>query len=271
LIERLADISTGSGTIDTFVVHPGDHRQCPGVIIYMDVWGLREELFDIARRVATVGYYCTVPNFYYRQGRIRNEYRNDKNQMITLDRLDEAQRFKVLAPLQRLSDAMVVEDTGAILDYIDRDPAVRPNTPLGCLGYCMGGRHVFRVTAQFPERFKASVSLHGTDLATDREDSPHLDVLKAEGELYCGFGEKDRHTPPSTVAALERALSPSRVQYRYEVHKGADHGYALPDRDVYDKHAANRDWEIIFDLFGRQLRRYEAQRRGVLGASPEIP
>jgi carboxymethylenebutenolidase len=54
--------------------------------------GLREELFDNARRIATVGYYCVVPNFYYRQGKIRNEYRNDKNQMITLDRLDEERR-----------------------------------------------------------------------------------------------------------------------------------------------------------------------------------
>jgi carboxymethylenebutenolidase len=267
LRERVAEISTASGVIDTFVVHPGDHRQCPAVIIYMDIWGLREELFDIARRIATVGYYCAVPNFYYRQGKIRNEYRNDKNQMITLDKLDEAQRTKVLAPLQRLSDAMVVEDTGEILDYIDKDPAVRPNSSLGCLGYCMGGRHVFRVTSRFPERFKASVSLHGTDLATDRPDSPHLDVLKADGNLYCGFGEKDRHTPTATIAALERALAPSRVKYRYEVHEGADHGYALPDRDVYDKHAANRDWEIIFDLFGRQLRPYEAQQQGVPAAT----
>jgi carboxymethylenebutenolidase len=46
------------------------------------------------------------------------------------------------------------------------------------------------------------------------------------------------------------------VRYHYEVHRGADHGYALPDRDVYDKHCANRDWELIFALFHRQLRPY---------------
>ena len=38
-----------------------------------------------------------------------------------------------------------------------------------------------------------------------------------------------------------------------ELHKGADHGYALPDRDVFDKAAANRDWELIFAMFRRQL------------------
>ena len=43
------------------------------------------------------------------------------------------------------------------------------------------------------------------------------------------------------------------VHYHYEVHKGADHGYALPDRDVFHKQGANRDWELIFAMFRRQL------------------
>jgi hypothetical protein len=31
------------------------------------------------------------------------------------------------------------------------------------------------------------------------------------------------------------------------------HGYALPDRDLHDKRAANRDWELIFAMFRSQL------------------
>jgi carboxymethylenebutenolidase len=43
------------------------------------------------------------------------------------------------------------------------------------------------------------------------------------------------------------------VRSSHVVHRGADHGYALPDRDVFDKQAANRDWEHIFAMFRRQL------------------
>jgi len=43
------------------------------------------------------------------------------------------------------------------------------------------------------------------------------------------------------------------ARYIKEVHRGAEHGYALPDRDVFDKQSANRDWEIIFAMFRRQL------------------
>ena len=241
-----------AGAMDTFIVHPSDLGVHPGIIIYMDVWGLREELFDIARRVATVGYYCAVPNFYYRHGKIRHEFRNERNQMITLDRLDEQTRRRVLAPLQQLADSMVIEDTGALLEFINRDPAARAAAPVGCIGYCMGGRRAFRVTGHYPDRFLASASLHGTDLVT-AGDSPHLSVLNTKGEVYCGFGEKDRHTPAATVDTLAQTLAANGVRYRYEVHKGADHGYALPDRDVYDKQSANRDWEIIFAMFRRRL------------------
>jgi len=222
----------------------------------MDVWGLREELFDIARRIGTVGYCCLVPDLYYRQGTISHEYRDERGQMITLDSLDAEKRNCVMAPLNHLTDSMVVEDTGAILEFIDTQECVRRGDPVGCIGYCMGGRHVLRVIGRYLDRFKASVSLHGTGLLTQAVDSPHLSALNAQGEVYCGFGDKDRHTPPALVDGLRSAFLAAGVRYKYEVHEGADHGYALPERDVYDKQSANRDWEKIFAMFHRQLRPY---------------
>jgi carboxymethylenebutenolidase len=63
----------------------------------------------------------------------------------------------------------------------------------------------------------------------------------------------DRHTPPELVAEMENLLARSAASLRAIVHRDADHGYALPDRDVFDKLAANRDWERIFAMFRRQL------------------
>lgn len=256
--ENLINIPTGHGSIDTFITRPSENAPFPAVIIYMDIWGLREELFDIARRVATVGYFCLVPNFYYRQGKITHEYRDVKGRMVTLDRLEPEDRCRVLAPLAHLTDEMVVGDTAAIFNFIDADQAVRFG-PVGSIGYCMGGRHVFRVASNFPDRVRASSSLHGTDLVIEGKHSPHLGMWKARGEVYCGFGERDRHTPPSTVQTLEQMFSSVGTGnniYSFEVHKNAEHGYALPDRDVFDKQAANRDWEIIFAMFHRQLQPY---------------
>jgi carboxymethylenebutenolidase len=252
MIERTVNVASADGLIETFISHPRGYGPHPAIILYMDVWGLREELFDIARRIATTGYYCMVPDLYYRFGKVRHNFRDAKNQMISMEILDEARKELVRGTMRRLSDTMVVNDTGALLDFIDRGEPVRPGA-LGAIGYCMGGRHVFCAAGNFPRRFKASASLHGTRLVTDGPDSPHLIALKAEGELYCGFAEKDPYAALPTIKAIADTLRGARVKYHYELHKGADHGYALPDRDIHDKQAANRDWELMFAMWRRQM------------------
>ena len=39
------------------------------VLFYMDAPGKREELHDMARRIATAGYFVALPNLYYRRTR----------------------------------------------------------------------------------------------------------------------------------------------------------------------------------------------------------
>ena len=253
--ERVVEIETPSGRMDTFVTHPEQDGPFPAVIIYMDIWGVREELFEIARRVGTVGYYCMVPNLYYREGKIRHEYRDGQNRMISLHTLDEERRQRVIAPGTRLSNAMVVDDTGAILDFVGRGEPVRPGG-VGGIGYCMGGRHVLCVAGQYPDRMRASVSLHGTYLMSDAPDSPHRLAPRFRGEIYCGFAETDPYAPLSMVKDLEKLLTPLPVGYRHAIHPGALHGYALPNRDIFDAGAAARDWELIFAMFHRQIPAY---------------
>ena len=74
MIEKHIDIPTADGRMDSFVVHPEEGGAFPAVIVLMDIWGLREELYDVARRVAAVGYHVTLPNFWYRRGKVRFEY-----------------------------------------------------------------------------------------------------------------------------------------------------------------------------------------------------
>ena len=68
MIEKQVDIPTKAGRIDTFICHPERHGPWPAIIFYMDAPGMREELRDMARRLATVGYYVLLPNLYYRAG-----------------------------------------------------------------------------------------------------------------------------------------------------------------------------------------------------------
>ena len=118
----------------------------------------------------------------------------------------------------------------------------------------------FTPAQEFPQRFRANASLHGTWLVTDAADSPHRLAHRMRGEVYCGYGERDRFAAPEIVAALERALGGrADLAYRCNLHAGANHGYALPDRDLYDRAAAETDWREIFAMFERQLASFSAR------------
>ena len=253
--ERLIEIPTADGRMETFITHPEQDGPFPPVVVYMDFWGVREELYDIARRIGAVGYYAMAPDLYYRQGKVRAEFRDKNNRMISLNRLDEATQKRILEPLGKLTNEMVVRDSGAILEFIANGEPARQG-PVGSIGYCMGGRHVMCVAGRYPDRFVASASLHGTYLISDRDDSPHRLADKLRGEFYCGFAENDPYATLPMVKQLDELLRPCPVKYRYEIHPGAEHGYALPNRDIHDKRAAERDWELIFAMYHRQLRPY---------------
>ena len=254
MIGKSIEIPTPDGIMDGYAAHPAGAGPFPLVVLFMDIWGLREELFAIVRRIAADGYYCVVPNLFYREGKIRYERRNADGRMVSFDTLPPALQEEMRAHALALSRKTAITDIGATLDFCRDQPVIR--AAAGSVGFCLGGRLAFHAAQEFPDRFQANACLHGTRLVSDAADSPHRLAHVMRGEMYCGFGERDSLTPPETRAALDQAFAGrDNVAYRSSVHAGANHGYALPDRDVYDHAAAETDWREIFAMFRRQLTR----------------
>ena len=68
MIDQQIEIPTEDGRVSTFITHPERNGPHPVILFYMDAPGIREELRDMARRLATAGYYVMLPNMYYRAG-----------------------------------------------------------------------------------------------------------------------------------------------------------------------------------------------------------
>jgi carboxymethylenebutenolidase len=115
----------------------------------------------------------------------------------------------------------------------------------------MGERHALFAAGHYPDHTRAATILHGPTLVSNTPDSPHLLADRFRGEVYCGFPENDPLAPTATIETLAKLLGPAAVGYGHERHMGAVRRYALPDRDVHHKAAANRDWELIFAMFRR--------------------
>lgn len=245
MIEKQVDVPTASAAMDTFLCHPERHGPWPGVFFFMDAPGIREELRDMARRLATAGYFVALPNLYYRAG-----------SGTTLDQsaLSEGtpERKRMWDLLKSLSNERVAEDTAALLRFIDRQSEVRKG-PLGIVGYCMSGPFVLTAAGRFPERFAATASIYGAGLLTDRPDSPHLLAPRITGEIYFACAEIDKYAPLPLIAELRQVLERAGTNFEIEIFPGAEHGFAFPERHCYDKTAAERHWERLFALFRRRL------------------
>ena len=55
------------------------------------------------------------------------------------------------------------------------------------------------------------------------------------------------------VAELRRLFDQSGVKGELEIQPGVHHGFAFPERPVYDMPAAERHWERLLALYGRAL------------------
>src|SRR4051812_45734837 len=56
MIDQQIDIQTKDGKTTTFITHPERGGPFPVILFYMDAPAIREELRDMARRLATSGY-----------------------------------------------------------------------------------------------------------------------------------------------------------------------------------------------------------------------
>lgn len=242
MIEAEIELSTADGTMSTFVTHPEEGGPFPTVLFYMDAPGKREELHDMARRIATTGYYVLLPNLYYRS---TPAFELDFTSKESFDRMTEL--------MFSLSNRMVVEDTQALIDHAEAAPEADASG-VGCVGYCMSGPFSLAVAAAYPDRVKAAASIYGVRLAVDKPDSPHHGFADTTAELYIAAAETDSYAPPEMIQRVEEELGASGASGRVEWYPGTHHGFAFPGREVYDKPAAERHWERLHALFDRNLR-----------------
>src|ERR1700752_1583638 len=129
MIDRTLDIATKDGAMETFICHPDRGGAYPAVFLLMDAPGIREELRDMARRLATVGYYVLLPNLYYRAGR---------DTIFGPDVLDQGspERERMRAVRTKMTIPPVMEDIAAMLAFVDGQADLRQG-PVGCHGDCM--------------------------------------------------------------------------------------------------------------------------------------
>ncbi|MFI1831479.1 dienelactone hydrolase family protein [Streptomyces sp. NPDC020412] len=243
------DVRTPDGTADAYLAHPDGGGPHPAVLVFSDAFGLREHVRKMADRLASHGYTVLVPNLFHRQG---------SAPVVALpDFIDGQRRQELLAQLlpliQSLGPEPAMRDAGAHVDWLCDSP-LTADGPVGVVGYCLGANLALRTAGTFPDRVAAVAGFHGSNLAADDEQSPHLLAGAIRAEAYFGHADQDRALPTEQIDRLEAALESAGVRHRTEVYPGAHHGFTQADTDAYDRASDERHWSELIDLFDRALK-----------------
>jgi carboxymethylenebutenolidase len=240
------DIPTSDGIADSYLVLPDGDGPYPGVLFFMDAFGLRPRIAEMAARIAERGYAVLAPNILYRGSR---------SPLVDPADLEDPEKrgaaFGKLGPwMQELTPERLKADTATYLDFLASQERVAAG-PDAIVGYCMGGRSALVAMEAFPDRISALASFHAGRVVSDDPQSPHLAVGAITGEVYFAHADNDGSMTPDQIKALEAALEEAGVTYTSELYEGSPHGFTMSDTAMYHQPGEERHWRNLFGLLDR--------------------
>jgi carboxymethylenebutenolidase len=240
------DIRTEDGSCPSYVYRPSGSGPWPAVLVFMDGFGIRPAMLEVGERLATHGYFALLPDLFYRSGPYepmnpRTVFSDPAARKVLME------KFFALA-----TQANIMSDTRAFLDYLAAEPDVKPGG-IATTGYCMGGFMSLTAAGTYPNRIVVTASYHGGRLATDAPESPHLLAPKMKSRVYIAGAIEDASFTDEMKARLEDALTKAGVDHEIETYP-AKHGWVLRDTPVYDAVASERHWQTLVALLDSKLK-----------------
>jgi len=140
-------------TMGGYLARPADGTARPGVLVFMEIFGVNSHIRDVTERVAREGYVALAPDFFHRTGP-GVEYGYDQTGMTEGIKL-----------LTQLKAEEIASDARAALSFLKRQNFVKGDK-LGAMGFCVGG-HVTYLTACETD-IKAAASFYGGGIAGEK-------------------------------------------------------------------------------------------------------
>jgi carboxymethylenebutenolidase len=243
--EQEVEIKTPDGTCDAYFVHPASGAHA-AVLVWPDIFGLRNPFRQMGKRLAESGYSVLVVNPFYRTKKAPTAPER-------ADFQDPETRKNLFALAGALSPQTNVTDAKAFVAWLDSQPAVDKKKKMGTTGYCMGGPMTLRTAAELPDRIGAGASFHGGGLVTDKPDSPHLLIPKMKAHYLIAIAQNDDEKEPQAKTVLKEAFAKTSLPApEIEVYP-AQHGWCPPDSQVYNQEQAEKAWARMLSVFKTAL------------------
>ena len=235
------EIPVGDARMGAYLARPKDATPRPGVIVWMEIFGVNSHIREVTERVAREGYVALAPDFFHRS-------------FPGLDvGYDEKGREVGIKGLGALDADQMIADARAAVGYLRGSPGCTGK--IGAMGFCIGG-HMTYLTACETD-VAAAAAFYGGGIAAPKgpggKPSPVSRTPKLTGKLLCLFGGKDAMIPAAQVDAIRKALTDAKKRHEVVVYDAADHGFFCDQRATHHAASAQDAWGRVKRLFAEEL------------------
>jgi carboxymethylenebutenolidase len=222
-----------NSNIPLYVSVPERGGPVPGIAVVHGQSGLENFIKDTTHMLALQGYAAVAPDLYHRDGP---------------DCKDDNPTRKA-----RLRDETIIKDVDAAIQFVKNHRQV-DGARLGIVGFCMGGRIVYLMSAASRE-LKAGVMFYGSGTMVPFGEGPS--PFDRTREISCPiqghFGADDQNPSPEDMRRLGAELSRWGKAHEFHAYAGAAHAFANTGSANYRPHAAALAWPKAMEFFSRQL------------------
>ncbi len=215
-----------TGPIQAYFARPTQGENLPGVIIIHEIFGLNDNIRDIAQRFAEAGYAALAVDLFS----------HGSNRALCITRV-------ILGMLRNPLKSFSMYDLDAAMRFLKSQPEIA-SEQIGLIGFCLGGGFALAFAVHSDEVRAASVfyGLPPKPLNTLQEACPIVASYGADDKFVTRRGEK-------AVEALRQYGRP----VDFKVYEGAGHSFFNDRAKTYRPNAAADAWERTLAWFKEYL------------------
>jgi carboxymethylenebutenolidase len=206
----------GSGSFRGWLAVPASGRG-PGLVVGQEIFGVNQNMRDVAEMYAEEGYVALVPDLFWRM---------QPGVDLGYTQTDFKQAFDYFS---RFDLNLAVADIDATMTALRALPQVT-GPAVGYVGFCMGGKLAYLAATRTD--VACSVGYYGMGIENHLDEAPNI-----QGKLVLHFAGNDAYCDAGARAHITAALA-SVPRSDIYVYPGADHAFARIGGMHYDKSAA---------------------------------
>ncbi len=217
---------SGTAVLEGYLVRPEGEGPFPAVVVIHEIFGLNENIRDIAHRFAGEGYMALAVDLFSRGSRLGCVMR------VVGDLL-----------LKTPETSNGVRDLKAALDYLTEQPGVDSDR-IGAIGFCMGGSYAV-AWACADERIKVIAPYYGFNPRP-------LDAVARACAVVGSYPGKDITTKQGQK--LEEALTLYNIPHDIKIYpEEAKHSFFNDKGPTYNPTVATDSWQRVTTFFKEKL------------------